>query len=41
VTMNSAELNQVNAFCKFKAKCLEQLVECEQFIKSLRVWPSP
>jgi hypothetical protein len=32
--VNSAELPQVNASCKFRAKCLEQLAE------SLRVRPS-
>jgi hypothetical protein len=34
VPMNSAELHQVNASYKFRAKCLEHLIE------SLRVWPS-
>jgi hypothetical protein len=35
VPVNSVELHQVNASCKFRAKCMEQLAE------SLRVRPSP
>jgi hypothetical protein len=40
--MNSVELHQVNAYCKFRAKCLEQLDEClEQLVESLLVRSSP
>jgi hypothetical protein len=40
--VNSAEFHQVNASCKFRVKCLQQLAEClEQLIESMRLRLNP
>jgi hypothetical protein len=38
VSVNSAGLHQVNAFCKFRAECLEQLAESQRVRPSAYVF---